>query len=134
MRIGEIAVRSGVNIQTIRYYERRNLLKKPHRLLSGYRDYSEDTVRILRAIKRYQEHGFTLKELEIFFKQLDNDGVSINDVRSGIEAKIRQINEKISSLERIRDELANGLNTCKCNDGQTMCPNIQSLTISRSKS
>ena len=64
MQTGEVAARAGVNIQTLRYYERRGLLGRPPRTASGYRRYSEDAVRIVRFVKRAQELGFTLDEAE----------------------------------------------------------------------
>jgi len=62
IRIGEVAARAGVNVQTLRYYERRGLLKPPARRPSGYREYSPDAVRVVRFIKRAQQLGFTLDE------------------------------------------------------------------------
>lgn len=63
MRIGELAAEAGVNIQTLRYYERRGLLSFPERLASGYRIYDTDAVRRVRFIRRAQELGFTLQEI-----------------------------------------------------------------------
>ena len=64
MRIGAVAPRADVNIQTVRYYERRGLLPKPPRTESNYRLYSEDSVRRVRFVKRAQELGFSLKEIK----------------------------------------------------------------------
>ena len=63
MRVGEVAERAGVNVETLRYYERRGLLPEPERLPSGHRRYDEETVRFLRAIKEAQSVGFTLAEI-----------------------------------------------------------------------
>src|SRR5438477_13023644 len=63
MRIGEIAKASGVNIETIRYYEREALVAKPKRTHSGYREFSPDAVQDVRFIKRAQDLGFTLREV-----------------------------------------------------------------------
>ena len=60
MRIGETARRAGVNIETLRYYERRGLLPEPPRTPFGHRSYDEETVRFVRAIKEVQGLGFTL--------------------------------------------------------------------------
>ena len=60
MRIGQLAAQTAVSVQTIRYYERRGFLKKPHRLSSGYRDYSPEEATIVGFIKRSQNSGFTL--------------------------------------------------------------------------
>ncbi|HEV2872157.1 MAG TPA: MerR family transcriptional regulator, partial [Actinomycetota bacterium] len=64
LRTGELADRAGVNVQTLRYYERRGLLAAPARRPSGQREYPEDTVRLLRTIKAVQRLGFTLAEIE----------------------------------------------------------------------
>ena len=64
MRAGEAARRAGVNVDTLRYYERRGLLPEPTRMPSGHRHYDEDAVRFLRAIKDTQALGFTLAEIE----------------------------------------------------------------------
>src|SRR5713101_3882193 len=72
MKIGEVADRGGVNLQTIRYYEREGLLPQPPRLPSGYRVYTQPTVRRVRFIKRAQELGFTLAEIrELLSLRLD---------------------------------------------------------------
>ncbi len=71
MRIGQLAARSAVSVQTIRYYERRGLLNKPRRLSSGYRDYSPEGASIVAFIKRSQESGFTLKEIGTIHSQSD---------------------------------------------------------------
>jgi DNA-binding transcriptional MerR regulator len=63
LTIGQVAKKAGVNIQTIRYYERRNLLPEPSRGESGYRHYEEETVRHIRFIRNAKELGFSLKEI-----------------------------------------------------------------------
>src|SRR5688572_9573673 len=98
MKIGEVAERAGVNLQTIRYYEREKLLPKAARLASGYRTFSEDTVRRVRFIKRAQELGFTLAEIrELLLLRVDARRSS-SVVRNIAQTKIADINEKIRSL------------------------------------
>jgi DNA-binding transcriptional MerR regulator len=63
MRSGEVAAAAGVNVQTLRYYERRGLLPEPPRSLGGYRNYDEDAVALLRLVKAAQRLGFTLDEV-----------------------------------------------------------------------
>jgi len=60
MRIGEVARRAGVNVETLRYYERRGLLDEPPRGINGHREYDEETVRFVKAVKEAQRLGFTL--------------------------------------------------------------------------
>ena len=68
MRIGELAKQAEVNIQTIRFYERRGLLDKPKRLSSGYRHFPPEVVEQVRFIKRSQGLGFTLNEIKVLLK------------------------------------------------------------------
>ena len=63
MRTGEVAAEAGVNVQTLRYYERRGILARPSRTVAGYRSYSAEAVRVIRFIKRAQGLGFTLAEV-----------------------------------------------------------------------
>jgi MerR family mercuric resistance operon transcriptional regulator len=67
LRTGQLAARAGVNIQTLRYYERRRLLAPPVRRPSGQRTYPEATVALLRCIKCAQRLGFTLTEIEALY-------------------------------------------------------------------
>ena len=68
MRAGEVARRAGVNVETLRYYQRRGLLPEPTRMPGGHRRYDEETVRSLCAIKEAQAAGFTLAEIEDYLK------------------------------------------------------------------
>lgn len=64
LKTGEVAARAGVNIQTLRYYERRGIIQEPTRRASGYREYPQDAVRVIRFINWAQDLGFTLTEIE----------------------------------------------------------------------
>src|SRR3954468_9521034 len=99
LKIGEVAERGGVNLQTIRYYEREGLLPAPPRLPSGYRAFPQQTIRRVRFIKRAQELGFSLTEIrELLTLRLDRqrDRAAVRTLTS---AKVAQIEEKIRSLE-----------------------------------
>ena len=63
LRSGQVATAAGVNIETLRYYERRGLLREPHRSLGGHRLYPPETVTLMRVIKAAQRLGFTLEEV-----------------------------------------------------------------------
>lgn len=133
MRIGELAVRAGVGVQTIRFYERRRLLRKPRRLSSGYRDYAADAVEVVRFIKRFQENGFTLREIENLLRLLSSRRLTAAEVREGVEAKVRHIDERIRSLQAIRDRLSARLETCDCRDGHTLCPGVRAVAAALDK-
>ncbi len=105
MRAGEVARRAGVNVETLRYYERRGLLPEPDRTPSGHRHYDEDAVRFLRAIKEAQAIGFTLAEIEEYLR-VARSGPASEALRTRAAAKIDEIDARIASLRRMRDELA----------------------------
>jgi len=88
LRTGEVAAQAGVNVQTLRYYERRGLLKEPERRPSGYREYSPDAVLLIRFIKRAQELGFTLAEIEDLLRLRNDHSARCSEVRAAAQAKI----------------------------------------------
>ena len=96
MRVGEVAVRAGVNVETLRYYERRGLLPAPDRDPSGHRRYDEETVRFLRAIKEAQAVGFTLAEIGDFLRAARRDRSPSEALRVRTAAKIDEIDSRIS--------------------------------------
>jgi len=104
MRIGEAAREAGVNIQTIRFYERRGVLGRPRRLASGYRDYALEDVRRLIGVKRAQKLGFTLAEIQELMR-LEQPGQHLEHVQAVAQVKIRDVDEKIRSLKAIRKSL-----------------------------
>lgn len=127
MRIGELAAEAGVNLQTIRFYERRGLLREPPRLMSGYRSYSAQAVRTIRFIKRCQALGFSLTEIAELLQVRDRSSVDAVRVRAMAEAKVRDINERIRGLQNMRDELSRLLSRCTCGTGQTACPALEAI-------
>ena len=112
LKIGEVAERGGVNLQTIRYYEREMLLPDPPRLPSGYRVYPEQTVRRVRFIKRAQEIGFSLAEIRgLLAIRIDADRDS-SEVRTLAEAKITDIEKKIQTLRQMKKVLSRITGRC----------------------
>ena len=128
MKIGAVAARADVNIQTVRYYERRGLLPKPRRTASNYRLYSEDNVRRVRFVKRAQELGFSLKEIkELLALRIDSRATRVQ-VRERAEAKITDIEEKIRSLRAIKKTLTRLATTCGGGGGSVGdCPILEAL-------
>ena len=127
MKIGEVADRGGVNLQTIRYYEREGLLPQPPRLPSGYRIYSEPTVRRLRFIKRAQELGFTLAEIrELLSLRIDHDR-DRSEVRAIAEAKVADIEEKIRTLSAMKEALLRLTEHCRGHGPASECPILEGL-------
>jgi DNA-binding transcriptional MerR regulator len=109
-----VARRAGVNVETLRYYERRGLLAGPERAPGGHRRYDEDTVRFLRAIKEAQEAGFSLAEIEDYLTVVQRGRVPAPQaLRVRAAAKIDQIDARIARLRRMREELAR-IAGCAC--------------------
>ena len=127
MKIGEVAERGGVNLQTIRYYEREGLLPAPPRLASGYRLFTEDTVRRVRFIKRAQELGFTLAEIRDLLTLRVDQSRSSNEVRSIAEAKIADIDGKIESLAAMKRALTHLTDRCSGKGPASECPILESI-------
>ena len=112
MRTSEPASRVGVNTETLRYYERRGLLAEPARTSGGYRDYPPTAVALLRFIKRAQELGFRLDEVEELL-QLDAGGPdSCEAARALAERRIDDLAARIRDLQRMRDSLTDLVATC----------------------
>ncbi len=99
MQIGEVAAQAGVKAQTIRFYERRGLLKTPARTASGYRAYPPSVVQIVRFIKQSQELGYTLAEIKQLLALHDRLG-NAAQVRALATAKIDSITQLYRRLCR----------------------------------
>jgi len=131
MKIGQVATRAGVNIDTLRYYERRGLLAEPERRPSGYREYPEETVPIIRFIKRAQDLGFTLNEIEELVSLRDGgNGKRKSEVRALAEAKMRDIDQKLARLQAMRSALSGLIESCACTGGRPDCPILEALNDS----
>src|SRR5439155_15674413 len=113
MLVGEVAARAGVNVETLRYYERRGLLLEPPRTPAGHRRYDEDTVQFVRAIKEAQGLGFTLAEIEEYLRLARRPDAASEALRVRLAAKIDEIDGKLASLRGIRSELARVVG-CAC--------------------
>jgi MerR family Zn(II)-responsive transcriptional regulator of zntA len=104
LRIGEVAARSGMSIDTIRFYEKKGLLDPAQiqRTENGYRAYSAAVVERLALIKHAQAAGFTLTEIGELFELWDRDQLDNHQIIRRLEEKQRQITQKIAELEAIR--------------------------------
>ena len=127
MRIGQIATGASVNIQTLRYYERRGLLPAPTRRPSGYRDYQPDAVGRVRFIKHAQALGFTLEEIaELLALRVPADRACAR-IEARAETAIARIDLKVAHLQRIRDALTELAAACKSQDRTGECPILQAI-------
>lgn len=128
MKIGELARQARVNVQTVRYYERRGLLPEPDRRPSGYREYGLETLDRLHFIKRAQELGFTLTEIrELLALRLD-PRTPAAAVKTRAQTKIADIDRKLHDLERIKHALAHVAGRCRGGRGPAGdCPLLDAL-------
>jgi len=127
VRTGELAKRAGVNVQTLKYYERRGLLLEPNRRASGYREYDADAVLRVRFIKRAQELGFSLAEIaELLTLRLAAER-SRPEVRTLAADKLRTIDGKVRQLLAMREALSRLLDACQGESGALDCPIIEAL-------
>lgn len=127
MRIGEVAVQAGVNIQTLRYYERRGLLRAPQRRPSGYREYSPEVVRVIRFVKHAQELGFTLAEVEDLLRLRTDQRTSCAEVRAAASAKITDIDQRLRRLRAIKHALQTLVDSCTRESSARICPILEAL-------
>jgi len=127
LTIGQLAKQAQVNVETIRYYERRGLLPEPPRRWSGYREYSQADVAHLRFIKRAKELGFSLSEIsELLSLRVDPD-TTCDDVQQRTEIKIADIEAKIQTLERMKKALKKLVAACSGRGPTSACPILEAL-------
>ncbi len=127
LRVGEVAKRAAVNLQTIHFYEREGLLPRPPRTASNYRMYSEDAVRRVRFIKRAQELGFALKDIKELLSLRATPGTRCADIRQRAMTKLRDIDEKMTTLQRMRRALTKLVGECAGKRPITACPILEAL-------
>jgi DNA-binding transcriptional MerR regulator len=106
LRIGRLARLANVNVQTLRFYERKGLLPKPTRRLSGYREFAYETIGIVRLIKYVQGLGFSLREIKEIITLRKMPSLTLAATCGTLESKIEEIDVKIAELTAIRGKLA----------------------------
>ena len=123
LRTGQLAERAGVNVQTLRYYERRGLLERPPRRPSGQREYPEAAVRLLRTIKAAQRLGFTLAEIEELIA-LSEHRRGAGELQRRARRKVAEVDARIGQLQQVREALlavaaadCESLTDCSCGLG-----------------
>ncbi len=123
----EVAQQAGVNAQTLRYYERRGLLPDPPRTVSGYRSYGPEVVRRVRFVKRAQELGFSLAEIDVLLHLAEGGPESCDAARELAEHKVAGLDAKIASLQAMRESLRTLIATCARPPAERACPLLDSL-------
>ena len=127
LKTGELAREAGVNVETLRFYERKGLLPTPPRRVSGYRDYPPESVGRIRFIKRSQELGFSLREIQGLLDLRVKPGTTCGQVRQRAEQKVLEIEEKITDLKAIQQALRNLIGTCSGRGPARQCPILDHL-------
>ncbi len=126
--IGLLARAAGVNIETIRYYQRVGLIQEPKKPATGYRVYPPETVDRITFIKRAKDLGFSLKEI-IELLEL-GDGHCL-DMQNRAENKLTHIDQQIKDLKKLRNTLDTLIKTCQTGADKAHCPIVETLTGKR---
>jgi|AntDeeMetagen681_2_1112603.scaffolds.fasta_scaffold02924_2 MerR family mercuric resistance operon transcriptional regulator len=125
LTIGQVASQAGVNLQTVRYYQRRDLIAQPPKPASGYRRYAADTVERIRFIKRAQGLGFSLDEIRELLALGDGH---CDDVRRVAERQRALIAARIADLDAMQQTLDTLIDDCRQSHPPGHCPLIESLS------
>jgi MerR family copper efflux transcriptional regulator len=130
LTMGQLARQARVNRETVRYYERRRLLQRPSRSVTGYRVFPEDALRRLRFIRHAKMLGFSLEEIrELLALRIDSID-TCERVRQRTQAKIADIEQKIESLQRMRRALSELVTACSRRRKTNECPILNCLEAS----
>lgn len=127
LTIGHLAKLARVNVETVRYYQRRGLMPVPPRRDSAYRYYAQDDVARLRFIKRAQELGFSLREISELLSLRVDPQTTCSDVRRRAEAKLVDIEEKIQILQGMKKALGKLVGQCQGRGPTGKCPILEAL-------
>src|SRR5947208_17163548 len=127
LTIGQVARAADVNVQTIRYYERRGLVTTPRRTPSGYRQYAEDAVSRLRFIKHAQELGFSLQEIQDLLGLRVRHAAACDAVERKTRQKIDVVQQKIRDLQRMKRTLERLAAACAARRPTDDCPILEAL-------
>ena len=125
LTIGAVAKAAGVNVETVRFYQRRALLPEPHRPYGSIRRYEAEDVARVKFVKAAQRLGFSLDEVAVLLK-LD-DGTHCDEARQLAEVKLVDVRRKLKDLRRIESALAALVRDCCMRRGKVSCPLIVTL-------
>lgn len=125
LTIGVLAKAAGVNVETIRFYQRKGLMQEPDRPLGGVRRYGETDLVRVRFIKSAQRLGFSLDEVADLLKL--EDGSHCTEAREQAERKLVDVRARLADLGRIEGALQGLVKRCSATSGQVQCPLIYAL-------
>jgi MerR family copper efflux transcriptional regulator len=127
LTIGQVAAAASVNIQTIRYYERRGLVTAPQRTASGYRQYGDEAVARLRFIKHAQDLGFSLAEIQELLALRVRHAGGCATVERKARQKIELVAKRIQDLRRLKRTLERLAQACAARQPTEDCPILEAL-------
>ena len=130
MTIGRLAREAGVNVETVRYYQRRGLIDEPAKPSGGHRRYQSSALRRIAFIRRAQGLGFSLAEIEVLLKY--SDGTNHRETRSLAEKKVASLTIHLTQLKKMCTDLNALIEESKRLKGKGMCPIIKALDSSGS--
>ncbi|MFQ5442278.1 MAG: heavy metal-responsive transcriptional regulator [Thermodesulfobacteriota bacterium] len=127
LTIGRLAATAGVNVQTVRYYERRGLLMPAGRKASGYRLYGADSVRRIKFIRRAKELGFTLDEIKGLLDLRVESPSSCAKVKKKASEKLEVVEERIKALKSVKRVLKGLVDSCEKRRSTEECPILKTI-------
>lgn len=125
LTIGHAAKLSGVGVETIRFYERQELIEQPPKPDNGFRSYPPETVRKIRFIRRAKEIGFSLREIRELLGFYFDTHTRCEDVRDRAKSKIADMEARIAALEKMKSALQALVDECGTQEGE--CPILETL-------
>jgi Hg(II)-responsive transcriptional regulator len=127
LTIGQIARRTGIGIETIRFYERKGLIDEPPRKESGYRQYDENAIARLTFIQQAKTLGFSLREINELLSLRQKPGITSREIKQVAETKLADIENKMRLLRRMQRTLKKLVDKCPGNGPTNECPILEAL-------
>lgn len=112
MKIGDVATRAGVTVDTVRFYERVGVLPPPARMPSGYRDFAPETVERIQLTRELQAIGFTLNDVIDALAAHDTGGATCESERWRLEAALNRVDAKLAELRAVRRRIVQAQKAC----------------------
>ena len=127
MQIGELAELAQVNIQTIRYYEKRGIISPKSRRVSGFRMYDGEALKALNFIQKAKELGFTLEEIKELLELRATRKSQSERVRKKAKVKLEDIQDKLKVLKKMEKNLKTLISECEKQQTEGDCPIIRGM-------
>lgn len=129
LTIGQLAKAAGVNVQTVRFYEREGILKPQTRLQSGYRVYNEESLKRLYFIRQAKDLGFSLEEIRSLLSLRVRSANHCDQVRLRAEKKLNDVQQKIRHLKNLERTLKGLISDCQSRVVSDCCPIIEKMEV-----